>query len=83
VGDVALVAFVEGNNEQATGLESRAGDEWGNIGLQPGIGLGERAVMPSLSMLGAMNEYWGRELLEMSVANCLDATMLAACGVLP
>ena len=51
-GVVALVAFVESNNEQATGLESRAGDEWGNIGLQPGIGLGERAVMPVIQHVG-------------------------------
>src|SRR5450631_2494993 len=49
---VGLISFIEGDNQQAARLKRWAGDQRRDIGLQPGIRLGETAIVGVVHEVG-------------------------------
>ena len=49
---VGLISFIEGDNQQAARLKRGARDQRRDIGLQPGIGLGESAIVGVVHEVG-------------------------------
>src|SRR5882724_989024 len=52
IRSIVRIAFIGENDQQSVFLEDGARDQRGNVGLQPGIGLGEASVMGIVKLVG-------------------------------